>query len=231
MAKLESSVCSACGRAFVSILYYGPRRGQRQQFCSKLCANRRPRRRRTHFWDYVEPEPNTGCWLWLGRITYAGYGAWRRDGYARAHRYAYAMRYGAIPDGLTLDHRCRVRSCVNPAHLEPMTPRENILRGEGHAARNALKTQCPRGHPYDYIRKEGRYRWCRTCLKATREPTRRETMAKPKYLTENPDKATLNAQNYEKSLDPQSPPDSEYTAAKAKSTGPETPKKAPRNKG
>jgi hypothetical protein len=56
-------------------------------------------------------------------------------------------------------------------------------------------------------------------------------MAKPKYLTENPDKATLNAQNYEKSLDPQSPPDSEYTAAKAKSTGPETPKKAPRNKG
>ena len=67
------------------------------------------------FWTKVEPEPNSGCWLWTGYTNRDGYGCFRRD--LLAHRFAYELYRGAIPAGLTLDHTCRVRSCVNPAHL------------------------------------------------------------------------------------------------------------------
>jgi hypothetical protein len=63
-----------------------------------------------------------------------------------AHRHSYRLFVGEIPDGLFIDHLCRVRNCVNPAHLEPVTRKENILRGVGWAAENARKTACPLGH-------------------------------------------------------------------------------------
>ncbi|KAB2977369.1 HNH endonuclease [Streptomyces sp. SS1-1] len=85
--------------------------------------------------------------------------------YQMAHRVAYQEIVGPIPEGLQLDHLCRVRHCVNPAHLEPVTSRENTLRGENLVAINAAKTHCKRGHLFDAA---NTYRWrnsriCREC--------------------------------------------------------------------
>lgn len=69
------------------------------------------------------------CWLWIGGKQAAGYGSFGVRGSGKlAHRVSYELHRGAIPDGLHLDHLCRVKSCVNPDHLEPVTPRENVRR-------------------------------------------------------------------------------------------------------
>jgi hypothetical protein len=113
------------------------------------------------FWERVEV--TDGCWSWLGAINTKGYGLLTVDRRTNlAHRLAYEMLVGPIPDGLHIDHLCRNRSCVNPKHMEPVTPRENVLRGVGTSAQNAAKTHCPEGHPYDYVRRSGRRR-CTTC--------------------------------------------------------------------
>jgi hypothetical protein len=97
------------------------------------------------FWPKVSKTPT--CWLWQGALYRSGYGAFRYEGQMRvAHRFAYARLVAPIPDGLQLDHLCRVRHCVNPAHLEPVTARVNLLRGEGATAANAAKTRCEQGH-------------------------------------------------------------------------------------
>lgn len=104
------------------------------------------------FWEKVSPEPNTGCWLWTSALEFGGYPIlWIGDGNsARAHRYAYEQLRGPIPAGLTLDHLCRVRSCVNPAHLDPCTAGENARRSP-NAPYNvrARQTHCKRGHAFD----------------------------------------------------------------------------------
>lgn len=82
------------------------------------------------------------------------------------HRVAWETLRGPIPDGMQLDHLCRQRACWNPDHLEPVSPRENVLRGVGITAMNAKKTHCPQGHPYDDantgITSTGKRR-CRAC--------------------------------------------------------------------
>lgn len=104
--------------------------------------------------DWVVPEPNSGCLLWLGKVNPCGYGqVWVRDGgprgrYRSAHRVAWELSNGPIPEGLQVDHLCRVRSCVNVAHMELVTPAVNTWRGASFAAVNRLKTHCPRGHEY-----------------------------------------------------------------------------------
>lgn len=91
--------------------------------------------------------PVTGCWLWTGGTNPEGYGNfWYLGQTVSAHRAAYYLLVGEVEAELTLDHLCRKRNCVNPSHLEPVTERENILRGVGPAARNAQKTHCIRGH-------------------------------------------------------------------------------------
>jgi hypothetical protein len=115
----------------------------------------------------------TGCWLWLGIINAEGYGRIYVGGTTpelQAHRVVYEQVRGLIPTGLTLDHLCRFPGCVNPAHMDPVTMRENILRGTGPTARNAVKTHCPKGHPLDGLSKEKRWanprRYCKTCNNA-----------------------------------------------------------------
>ena len=99
------------------------------------------------FWAKVEKTES--CWIWVGPLNWRGYGTVRPSGGGTrmAHRVIYECLRGPIPDGLTLDHLCRVRRCVNPEHLEPVTLKENILRGLGPTAINAKKEYCPRGHP------------------------------------------------------------------------------------
>lgn len=94
----------------------------------------------------------TDCWLWTGRIGKRGYvDVWSpiAKKTMRAHRVVYELLVGPIPDGLMLDHLCRTRHCVNPDHLEPVTVRENTLRGFGPTAQHARQTHCKRGHPFD----------------------------------------------------------------------------------
>lgn len=114
---------------------------------------------------------DTPCWPWQGSIASTGYGVFappkRQYGYNKlAHRVAYQLLVGLIPEQLTLDHLCRVRSCVNPAHLEPVSVKVNVLRGIGFTAQLAKRTHCPKGHAYDlwntYIDKRG-FRSCKQC--------------------------------------------------------------------
>jgi hypothetical protein len=134
------------------------------------------------FWSFVTRGPDDECWPWQGMIGKTGsYGVLtvaRRKIYA--HRVAYELLVGPIPDGLTLDHLCHTRDttcpggkacvhrrCVNPAHLEPVSGRINRLRGRSMPALNAAKTHCKHGHPFDaantYVDKHG-HRDCRTCI-------------------------------------------------------------------
>lgn len=108
------------------------------------------------------------CWLWPGkrkpdgyvRINWAG-------GLAYAHRLAYELLVGPIADGMQIDHLCRVRHCMNPRHMEPVTHQENIRRSGGITNQHAVKTHCPRGHEYSEENTrwyQGR-RYCRACHK------------------------------------------------------------------
>lgn len=107
-------------------------------------------------------EVSDACWEWLAARHPDGYGKVYWQGKVEyAHRVIYELLVGAIPDGLVSDHLCRNRGCVNPRHLEPVTQRVNLLRGETLIAENMTKSTCPRGHPY-YVTRKG-YRRCRTC--------------------------------------------------------------------
>ncbi len=110
-----------------------------------------------------------GCWQWIGAKHSEGYGVIRADGRpAYAHRVAYELLVGPIPEGLDIDHLCRNRLCVNPTHLEPVTRRENLLRGDTITADQTRRTHCPQGHPYEgdnlFHDKKGR-RYCRACAR------------------------------------------------------------------
>lgn len=110
----------------------------------------------------------TRCWQWLGSTNQAGYGsAWIDGRLSRAHRVVYESERGPIPSGLTLVHLCGIRDCVNPAHLEPVSLRENILRGGCNAARNARKTHCA-AHGIRLEKTTEQRRRCPACRKESR---------------------------------------------------------------
>jgi hypothetical protein len=122
-----------------------------------------------HCQERIMPEPMSGCWLWIGATNTSGYGHLSvKSPHGRiAHRFIFIILRGKIEQGIHLDHLCRTSICVNPLHLEPVTPAENARRG----IRNqySAKTHCPKGHPYSgenlrtYIKKGKTYRQCRTC--------------------------------------------------------------------
>ncbi len=121
------------------------------------------------FWVKVK-KLDSGCWEWMATKNNQGYGQfWDEGRLVLAHRFTYLLNYSAIPQGLEIDHLCRNRCCVNPAHLELVTHSTNVRRGNGpEVARKGrgTRTQCPHGHPYDtqntYITPEG-WRHCRIC--------------------------------------------------------------------
>src|SRR2546426_6874926 len=155
--KRTTAICEICQKEF------HPWSSSKKRFCSHTCtylSQFRPVEKR--FWEKVQktgPVPANfplfgNCWLWLGHIDKkSGYGKFglycspNRSRTVSAHAYAYEATHGRVPAGLELDHLCRVRSCVNPFHLEAVTHRQNVLRGNGISAKRALKTHCPKGHP------------------------------------------------------------------------------------
>lgn len=122
------------------------------------------------FWAKVDASGD--CWEWTAAITADGYGNFSmvRDGrkiYRYAHRLTYQSLVGEIPAGLVIDHLCRNRKCVNPAHLEPVTDRTNIRRGAALPAIQARQTHCVNGHEFDdentYVWAKEYHRSCRAC--------------------------------------------------------------------
>lgn len=112
------------------------------------------------FWQRVNRTES--CWLWVGVLNEHGYGTL---GNRLAHRLAYELFVAPIPQGLVLDHLCRVPACVRPDHLEPVTHRENTLRGRGQASRQYRRNVCKRGHPlYGFnIKERDGHRACLMC--------------------------------------------------------------------
>lgn len=110
------------------------------------------------------------CWLWQASLLHNGYAQFNTRGPSHlAHRWSYEHFIGLIPQGFVLDHLCRVRHCVNPHHLEAVTQRENLLRGDGFIGRQARQTHCVHGHEYtpENTIRDGNKRRCHTCYLVT----------------------------------------------------------------
>lgn len=131
------------------------------------------------YWSRVNKNGPKGCWLWTGQVDPFGYGLLSvRQRRLKTHRIGWTLANGPIPDDEVVDHLCRVPACVNPAHLELVSNRENILRGVSPQALNARKTHCQNGHllsPENLLVHRGvlaGHRTCRLCRLAYRSQRR-----------------------------------------------------------
>lgn len=125
----------------------------------------------------------SGCWEWQGSRNHGGYArmTFRGNSNTRVHRIMYEVFKGKIPYTIVINHKCRVRHCINPDHLELKTIGENVLMGETLPAKQLLRTHCPRGHEYNeentYITKVGG-RDCRPCGREQAREYRRRRSGK-----------------------------------------------------
>lgn len=142
--------CANCGEPFL--------RKSNTRYCSLACR-------------FIHKIVVTdACWIWDAATAQDRYGSFVADRKrAPAHRVAYELWVGPIPEGLHLDHLCRVHACVNPAHLEPVTPRENALRGESPSVQLRRAGMCKAGHEMNdqtrYVNRQGKSK-CRPCAAA-----------------------------------------------------------------
>lgn len=124
------------------------------------------------------------CWT-LRKVGTNGYGSVRVDGRTvLAHRYSYEIHVGPIPEGLVIDHLCKNKGCIRPDHLEPVTQRENVMRGDGPSAANAAKDNCSNGHAFDIFWTTARGQAKRDCSACRSE---RWIQWSSKYRTLAPD--------------------------------------------
>jgi len=176
-------ICLNCGNVF-------KRRSKKRFYCSVKCYREHydfsgftKSRKGTgqppedRFWPKVDKSSPDGCWEWQGYVAPTGYGEFSVNHITPilAHRFSFELLNGPIPPGMCIDHLCRNRKCVNPAHMEVVTTKENVLRGIGRSAENARKTHCLRGHPLFgenlLITNRGQ-RYCRICNRESCRRTR-----------------------------------------------------------
>lgn len=173
-------ICAHCHAPFLV-----PRhKAAKAKYCGKACqyvARRVPIAQR--LWSKLDRSDPKACWVWPGGKNRKGYGVIESGApYHRprpAHRVAYELTIGPIPEGLVIDHLCRNHSCVNPAHLEAVTIRENIMRGVNPKVLLHLARKCKRGHdltPENSVwHKSNGKRRCRECI---REYSRQRRLSK-----------------------------------------------------
>jgi hypothetical protein len=149
-------------------------------------AVRRPITAAEYIRDRVQVSPS-GCWNWTGYRNGDGYAIGHHRGrWVRAYRFSYEVFVGPITGGLTIDHLCRNRGCVNPEHLEAVPLRTNVLRGDGVGVRNARKTHCANGHPFDEENTLPDERGWRVCKICRREQTRAANERRRRRLGQQP---------------------------------------------
>ena len=122
-----SNICLYCGSEFTPKNRQSPGR-----YCSRTCILRHQNalRAKEPFDSKYQINAETGCWMWQRGLDSDGYGKhWHQGDTIRAHVFSFEQKYGLVPVGLTLDHKCRNRTCVNPDHVEPVTVAENTRRG------------------------------------------------------------------------------------------------------
>lgn len=171
MSRDELRCCASCGTLMSKRGKEARHVWAARKYCSIICRTAGLKGREAapvaeRIWTKVTPEPNTGCWLFLGGARGVGYGgAWSAGSMRQAHRLMYEALRGPIPLGMHLDHLCRTRCCVNPAHLEPVTPQVNTARGHPWH-RLANRTHCKRGHPFsgdNLTMRQSGARACKAC--------------------------------------------------------------------
>lgn len=146
--------------------------------CGHIPSGPKRRSVEERFWNKVGKRGPTDCWLWTGSVDISsGYarialgGTTHRNPRQLVHRFSYELAFGPIPKGLTIDHvkerGCTSRLCVNPAHLEAVTLRVNLMRTDSPPSQNAKKTTCPKGHEYT-VENTASYNGKRYCVACRR---------------------------------------------------------------